>query len=146
MTVEEENVQKEYVKQRQEELRTYIDGLFDTVQVKIKASNRFAKLDLATFLLFLLTMFVGPDSAHEWAETLLYGQLLFGHIFIHSRVVFTFKEIDGCFNTLEILGMLVREEDNDDDRKKRRVKMKRESWIAKMWEALKSKQQQEAYA
>lgn len=143
-----EEAQRQYVTQRLDELRLYIERLFADADKAYALYRRGDLLMSATFVTYLLS-----SIASVWFSPGIWGEanravanLLFW-IIAGRHWLFTIPfflgskdEINGCMKTLEILGMLDKSGDGS-----KRLKKYKESLTAKLWDALKRKTRERAY-
>lgn len=136
------NAQEQYVKERHEELQAYLRSLFDELNARSAIRDRWFKLEIAAFITSLITLFTAPELVHSLAFLLWMICLLVG-VHYDRKLVRINGIITGVFKTLEIMGLLTVEIEDEPPKKKSRKK--KESKVAAMWEAMKSKLRKEAY-
>lgn len=140
------NRDQQFVNERMQELGKYIDALFVTLNKEyalMRSSHNMEGVILLTYFISVFSdAFNGGDISH-WAFLLWVVVIMRNGLFIQSKMVRADAEIDGCFRTLKILGMM--SDDDNHRRHKKAKKMMRETW-AQRWERIKSKLQKEAYA
>ncbi len=144
----EKKAKEEYVKQRTNELSEYIERLFTELELAHKRRAKHALMLMCVMCTWLISAtayvtFGGWELAAltQVANILFWITMMSEWVVILPRYFGLMDELKGCITTLEILGMLDRRDDGN-----RRIKKYRESWMAKMWAALKSEKMQKAFA
>lgn len=124
------NTEVEFANQRMAELTAYIDKTFNRLVAQIRWQYRSVLMDLACFVMYFvsiiaLTVYEVPElpalKITHYATLVLWFSI--GRTLLHTgRVAAIQGEIDGIFNTLEILGMIshIRDEDGAKRTKKRK--------------------------
>ena len=144
----EKSAKEAYMKQRVDELGEYINGLFDQLELALRRRAKHGLYFMGSWGTWILAImcdaaFGGPvlGILHDAAFILYIAVFVAEWIFILPHYFGIISELDGCFKTLEILGMMDKRDDG-----RRRIKKYKESWMYKFWESLKSKKMQQAFA
>jgi len=137
------SVEAQYMKERYEELNQYIEKLNKQLR------DYFAKLRNCFFLeIIALMVWVGisltlGDGWIELTAYLVWFLLLVRHwVYLHPKIIGTLAELEGCFETLRILNIISK---NDNNRKKRKMKLLKDNPIERLWAQIKRKKQEEVY-
>ncbi len=138
-----ENADRQKALETAESLSAYMNTLLEGMRDGHRLHMRSAKLELAALGTMIVTLFApeGYQWLHLIALHLFWFTMIRNWAVIWPEVMRCSYKFDGCIDTLEILGMI-----DKGDKRRRKSKKYRESYIAKMWEAMKQKQRQEAYA
>lgn len=138
-----ENADREKARQTLSEIAEYMDSLLKQMREQHALHMRSMKLELASLFTVILTILA--PHASDWLYVIainLFWLVMFRNwAIIFPKCYRAADELDGCFRTLEILGML-----DKGDKHRRQSKRYRKSWIAEMWERSKMKSREEAYA
>lgn len=138
-----ENADHEKDKQTLSEIAAYMYTLIKEMREGYALHIRSASYEFAALFFFILTLFTGQEILNTFCWVLFLFVMFRNWVYIWPRVHKASNEFDGCINTLEILGMIDRDLG---DKRKRRMQRYRQSYIEKVWEALKQKKRQEAFA
>lgn len=138
-----ENADRQKALETMQAISAYMDELLTGMREGHRLHMRSAKLELAALGTMIVTLFTPEQYSFLYliALNLFWFTMIRNWAVIWPKVTRCSHEFDGCIKTLEILGMIDR-----GDKHRRKSKKYRESYIAKMWEAMKQKQRQEAYA
>jgi hypothetical protein len=136
-----ENADRQKAKETLSELSAYMDRLLTEMREQHALHMRSMKLEFATLGTSLLTIFAGGEILNALAFNLFIFTMFRNWAYIFPKVTKASHELDGCLETLRILGML-----DKTDKRKRKTKRYRHSWIEVVWERSKQKKRQEAYA
>jgi hypothetical protein len=139
---------QQHVEQRFKELSTYLSKLFLRIDKYRETERRHRTLVLLVLGTLFFAQYMDATVGGVWldilstlAQILFYIMIAREWLFIIPVLMGARDEIYGVLKTLEILGFI----DPLDGGQKRKLKMLKESWIAKVWDALKSKKMQEAF-
>ncbi len=138
-----ENADRQKALETMQAISAYMDELLAGMREGHRLHMRSAKLELAALGTMIATIFA-PEQYHFLyliALNLFWFTMIRNWAVIWPEVMRCSYKFDGCIDTLEILGVI-----DKGDKRRRKSKKYRESYIAKMWEAMKQKQRQEAYA
>lgn len=144
----EKKAKEAYVKERFDELGQYMERLFSELDVAHAVRYKHATMMLAVAGVWWIAImahgvFGGPvlTITMNVAMCLYFAVWMTEWVFVLPHYFGIIYELEGCLKTLEILGMLDKRRDGD-----RRIKKYKESWMFKMWEALKSQKMRSAFA
>lgn len=124
------------------ELNNYIDSLFVQLDVAFAAKMRHSKFEMLAMLTLFLSVFSGQGWIMSLAWLVFWVAHSHGYLVLGKRLDYLFGEIDGCFKTLEILGIL--EKGSWTGRKNKKTKSIFAS-IVKGWQDFKEKVQKEMW-
>lgn len=135
-------------RQRIDGLHAYLERLFSELEESHAARAKQLGMMTCTMCTWMISLFAmlyfggTPLSIIEQLANILFWVVLGREwLFILPHYFGIVDEITGCITTLELLGMV-----DKNGSSRRRVKKYKESVIAKMWEALKSKRMREVFA
>lgn len=144
----EKAAKESYVNQRMQELGQYIESLFAELDLAHRRRAKHRAYFLAAWGTWMLAgmchaVFGGweLDALNQAAMLVFWGVAWAEWMIIMPHHFGIIDQLEGCFRTLEILGML-----EPRDRGRRRIKKYKESWMYKFWQALKSQKMQQAFA
>ena len=137
-----EATEEQYRKERFEELQLYIDKLMAEMEVAYKAHNRYFKYEMMALALWILTAILTTNEVLEQIAWLLwFGLFTFDWFYSQPRIIKSLAKLDSCFETLRILGLL----NKDDDNGKRKLRRFRDNPIERLWAKIKRQKQEEVY-
>lgn len=139
MTKEEESMHRQAAMDRLEELNKYIEGMFAFIEKKRAPMRRLMILGWICILLAWVTPFY-----FDLLFALL-GMIVMMVVWIQYLQPISKKlsEIEGCFRTLSILGMM---DFDGDSRRRRKIKIPNPfEGLSAAWEKNKAKSQREVY-
>jgi len=94
-------------RKKPENIRQYIDILFDDMHERFETWRRWSKIEAMAMLAFLISVIVLSSA---WAVILGFNLwfiiLITKHHWVEKPLDKTFGELDGCFKTLELLGLI----------------------------------------
>lgn len=137
-----ENTDAQYRKERFEELQQYIDALMLEADIAFNAIHSHFKLEmlaLVTWIVALVT--IGDGIIESFAWGLWFGLAVFDWFIYQPRLTRSLAKLDSCFETLRILGLLNKDNDNG----KRKLKRFRDNPIERLWAKIKRQKQEEVY-
>lgn len=144
----QKKAKEQYVRERMSELEKYIDRLFSELEAAHRTRAKHGLMMMTVMSVWLISMLAMVTFGGTWlaiteqaANILFWMVMLVEWIIVLPRYFGLIDELKGCITTMEILGMIDKRDDGN-----KRIKKYRESWMAKMWEALKSKKMQKAFA
>lgn len=138
-----QNAEKQYARERFNEVIEYTQRLLEEMKEGSAIHSRSMKLELACMGTMLVTILSGPELSHALAFNLFLFVMFRNWAFMYPQLYRASKEFDGCITTLELLGMI---DKNSGDKRRRRSKKYRQSWMEKAWEMAKRKKRAEAFA
>lgn len=138
-----QNTEIELIKQKLTEINTYLDALFRDLEVARKDSRRANKLELMLLFTMISTLLVDVDILWTVAYITWFTFMCRNVFFIYPKRGEIIGEIEGVFTTLEILGMIKRDDDHGGRKK---LKVKKISLFERMWQKIKRDKMEEAIA
>lgn len=129
----EENTKRQKFLDTMEELTAYMDVLLDQMREQHQLHMRSAYLEMLTVATMVVVVIFQPDF---WLPAfLLFQATMFRNwVMIYPQVQRAGYELDGILETLKILGMIDRDKTN---KRKRKMKKYKVSWIEAAWQAAK---------
>lgn len=139
------NTERQYVKERHEEMLAWLETTSKEIDDMFDASRRRMKWELAVLAVQVLTIFVGPDILWIVAFNVWLVLIFVRHVQLDMPRSRKIGEMMGALKALEILGIVEKHDDNGDKRTKK-VKVKsRFKRFKEFFERMGSKNKVEVY-
>lgn len=138
-----EETEKQYRKERFEELDAYIVTLRDEMEIAFMTSHWHFKLEMiALVLLLILLIAIGDTIITQIVWGFWLGITFLDWFVYQPRVIRSLAKLDSCFETLRILGLISRD---DHDGRRKKLRKFRDNPIERLWAKIKRQKQEEVY-